>query len=345
MDESEATSSLEAVPGAGTSDAGLAVEDQGPTRRKTRGKQLKIEQYSDSDEEEFAPKSKRAKAAGKKAAVAKPVQATNPSSRSNSKKTASTMDVTIENAAIPVAEIPGTSVEATSTKVGSSLGDSMSQYQGIPLEELRGYLTPQDYVKVSIMRSLAESTHTGSEKNVTRKIHPDLAPSQVFLNWELELRAMVSTWVELFIIPQSCLTLLEAEATRYLRNMLKDLTEVVQEHAEQGTINERTQKPLCYSNQAQRIDLNAIRVTDVEKSLESHLPNLVPESRPIIPQPPPSNDKVTLEGDFSRDIAEKSTDDEISDEEYVYQPITPPDSENVAKMAQKMLILVAQSMP
>jgi hypothetical protein len=272
---------------------------------------------SDSDEEAFSPKKKRAKPAAKKASMPKPPRPSNALSTPKSKKKAPTLESESPKNGLELSEKTS---QATTSAIAAG-GDSLAQYQGIPLEELRNHLTPQEYVKLSIMRSIAESAQGGSEKNVTKLLHPDLAPTLQFLNWESELRAMVATWVDLLIVTQSCLELLEAEATRYTRNLLKALESIAKEHLRKGTVNKRVQKPMMYSNQAQRIDLKLAKPTDVEKVLDSAKAPSVPgtsssasASQPTNPNGQPNSTLSSAAGD-SEDDFEYDQDRAMADSE------------------------------
>lgn len=207
-----------------------------------------------TDEEDVTPKKKRAKTVAKKNAV--PAEPKPPKARP------STGVVKKSPKAGKPAEKSSDSLETASEERKTSQpkialissSNSDSQYLGVPLDDLRTMLTPQEYIRVSILRSMAESAHAANEKNVSRSIHPDLASSRPSFAFEAELRAMISTWVELMAVSGACIEVLEAEALRYAAQLMTDLKLSMMEHETTGRINGRYQKPVMHSNQEQTID-------------------------------------------------------------------------------------------
>jgi hypothetical protein len=215
------------------------------TKRKLRSR--KAVAYNDdtfSDDDYMDPPTKRAKSAAKKTPVSKPKLP----SKSTSASPAKSPTPKPKYATIPAtqrAEAPLQVLESTPNQAAMIFTDTADQYPGVPLEQLRQMLPPQDYVRISILRSMAETQLVGSEKNLSRNLHPDLTPKPPTLTFELELRAMVATWVDLEQVTISCLALLEAEAVRYTSELVRDLLAVVQEyHETNGIVNGRPQKPL-----------------------------------------------------------------------------------------------------
>ena len=225
------------------------------SRSKRTRKTLKRDvndEYSDEDVD--TPQKKRAKSTAKKSSSPPQITASNPRSTSVSAKKGNESNRSTSKHALSSEKVSEERKTSQPKIALISSSNSDSQYQGVPLDHLRTMLTPQEYIRVSILRSMSESSHAGNEKNVSRRIHPDLASSRPSLAFEVELRSMISTWVELMAVSGACLEILEAEAVRYTTILMAELKQAVLEHERTGTVNGRSQKQLMFSNQAQGID-------------------------------------------------------------------------------------------
>lgn len=286
-------------------------EEEAPSARKSRRKQTKRYQDSDSDSDDFMPAPKRAKPGSKKEIVHAAKRSSKPPIQAKSSSVPASSPPSTAPVPQQLVPLPYTSGEAIAMPRPNSSGDSLAQYQGIPLEELRLILSPQEYIKVSILRSMAESPHGGKDKNVPKFLHPHLTASALSsnLNWDLELRSMIATWVDMPVVSTSVLSILEAEATRYTASVLKDLMDVVQEHLDTGLVNGRPQKPMMFSNQAQRIDMKAISVVSPPPSLTAEHPSSVDTA-------PPEASASNTEKISKKSVEEEEHDEDEDDEEY-----------------------------
>lgn len=297
------------------------------SRVKRPRQQLKTTAMDEfSDEEMTAPKKKRAKATAKKSnAPAEPKTPKAPSSGSASKRSSSASKAAATKA--ESAEDGGEERKQPQPKLAFiSSSSSDSQYHGVPLDHLRTMLTPQEYIRVSILRSMSESLHAGNEKNVSRSIHPDLASSRPSLAFETELRAMVSTWVELLAVSGACLEILEAEAVRYTTQLLIDLKRKVVENEELGLVNGRPVKQLMYSNQSQGIDPRMMTFVSQSKANQktpsSGAKNIAPS-----PASKESESKAREEA-ILKSATEMDVSDDDEEEEIETEPSAPEASQS-----------------
>lgn len=261
----------------------------------------------DDDEEAHMPTPKRAKrVAPKQKAQAEP-KAPKPAPTPKSTKTTSDPKVTTKSPARESTKPSEEPIAAPANTGPISSFNPAAQYSGIPLEHLRAVLTPQEYIRVSILRSMSESAHAGIEKNVSRKLHPDLARPRASLNFDSELRAMISTWVELVALSGSCLELLEEEATRYMTILLRELQAVVNTHMESGIVNNRALGTLNYTNQAQMIKANLIRPRKMAKPVST-------ETAPAPVEPPIKEEKAAnSDSKVDENINSEKNEDENDD--------------------------------
>lgn len=267
-----------------------------------------------TDEEDAIPKKKRAKSVAKKSAL--PAEPKPPKAR-------------LSTGAVKMSPQVGTPVPRISDSLESapeerktsqpkialiSSSNADSQYLGVPLDDLRTMLTPQEYIRVSILRSMAESAHAANEKNVSRSIHPDLAASRPSFAFESELRAMISTWVELSAVSGACIELLEAEALRYTAQLVTDLKLSATEHRTTGRINGREQRQLMFSNQEQTIDprMAALVARTKAHTNATAAGNTPTPSATSERDKEPNNSKLAAEDDM--EASEGEEDEEIESE-------------------------------
>lgn len=304
------------TPGTRSDEQPVFDGDEVPSRRKTRGKQTRHQQDDFSDSDDYMPVPKRAKPGPKKASPSPANRPSKSPTQTVSKSIKPPLPSTSRESDRLVPLLPSTGGETLAMPPSSSGGDSMSQYQGIPLEELRLILSPQEYIKVSILRSMAESPHGGKDKNVPKFLHPHLTASALTsnLNWEMELRSMIATWIDMPFVTTSVLSILESEAVRYTTRLLQDLTAAVEEHVETGFVNDRPQKSMMFSNQAQRIDLKAVLATQPQEAAPAA--DATPSSSTSMDAAPTTTNTAPIASNATKTSSAKVRADTAADEDY-----------------------------
>jgi hypothetical protein len=182
-----------------------------PAKKKSTPKKTKKAESEDGDE---TPKPKKPRA--KKTEGSSPATTTTKKSKSKQKSA------------------------LLNSSVQDQESDLLSKYASYSLQELQGMLPRDQYMKIAIQRMLIESPHQVNASNMI--VNKELVPIRKSKpTYEEEIKSMMHSWGEVAQPNVETVKLLEAEATKFVQNLLQKLSHEAHKDKSHGDADEESE--------------------------------------------------------------------------------------------------------